>query len=628
MQKIRILIYTDHLRIVDKKGVPKGVTDLITFIQHKAKELVEVEITAINRHVSLITKNVSQGANKLSWGLVSGFDEIWIFGTRQLNRTADEPAKAEPYNELDEHEIAVLESWMNAGGGLMFTGDHSEPNPTIEHRHCAEPGHLTFINLGAALGSSIPRAKDLRVWKGPPTYCPTPPRDNVNTQEKGKCFGNLDTSCHQYDDLPQVLLPISPPHKLFLYRNADNVEVPITVLPDHMHEGKVLVPLALDNSWPKDSLFPVIAARGVDKRKFPNGETREYDLVVAYDGHPHQVGRIVADSSFHHFINVNLQSIQGRTCCGTPIPDTHLDQIAHYFMNLVLWLAPKSKREAIKSELWFRLAKHADVLEARGSGIRGLGQAARSVASMEWGDSNLHQLLTQSDGDKVLSSFDRLLSMAFPADYLSSETEDVNCDDFLGTAIAVYHHVFEQEQIHSPEFLDEDPLTVDLLVEAVVEAFRNQSTVMQKIFAPVEPAATNLTEKGDMTMAFICGPGTWESFINDDEDGIIDAGPILDEDGNFTGVHDRPLGGGRPRPVLGKCFDRPRDRIRILSFEGEQFHLYFGTITEVDGVPTVERGNGTHRMSPVPFPPLRDEDWDFRRSKRENDDDWVAVKTT
>ena len=642
MQKIRILIYTDHIRIVDRNGDPTGIQDLIRFINHKAKGLVEVELTAINRHVSLITKSLSQGANKLSWGLLSGFDEIWMFGKRQRNLPADELQNLEPYNELDDYEVAVLESWMNAGGGLMFTGDHSEPNPIDPNDECAEPGHVTFLNLGKALGSRIPRAKQLRIWEGPPTYCPTPPQDNVNTQERGKCFADLDSLCHQYDDLPQVLLPISPAHKLFTYLNSNEMVVPITVLPDHMHEGKVLVPGSLDKSWPKDSRFPVVVAKGSDKRTFPNGETREYDLVVAYDGHPHKVGRIVADSSFHHFIDVNLERINGRTCCGTPVADTHLDQIAHYFINLVLWLAPQRKRNRIKSELSFRLAKHPDVLEAHGTGRRGLGQAARAVAEMEWGNSNLLQLLIPSTRDEESSRLDRLLSTVFFASNLDNEANSMDFDAVLGTIMHGYHDAFRKRQIHSPEFLDKDPLTGDEIVETVLSAFSGHTSLTQ-IVAAVEPAPTELKTarlpesakpqpKETTTMAFKCDRGTWKSWLDSDpndppNDGFIDPGPILNGDGDFSGSHRRT--GSPTRPIVGRCVQGIEHRIIILSFESpSEFHQYRGKITTVGTEDRVERGNGKHRRSPVPFVPLTEEDWDFSRDKNQNDDDWVAVKTT
>jgi hypothetical protein len=636
MQKIRILFYTDHEEIVDSKGEAVGLRNLTRFIEEKSKGLVELEITSINRHVSLVTKGLAQGANRLSWGMLSGFDELWIFGRRQVNIPNDkELPKAEPYNELDDHEVAVLEQWMNAGGGLMFTGDHSDLNPLKPRIDCSEPGHNSFLTLGRALGYRIPRAKQLRVWEGPPTFCIDEQLDNVNTQMEGKCSTSYDAPCLQYDEIPQTLLQSSAPHRLFVYANLKGDSVRIEVLPDHAHEGKVLVPEKLDESWPKASPLPVVAAKSADKRP---GLRREYDLSIAYDGHPLEVGRIVADSSFHHFVDKNLMNIVGKDCCGVPLPETHLDQIAHYFMNLVLWLAPPLKRKEITSELAFRLAQHPDVLEARGGSVGDLGSAARSVASVEWSESNLYQLFGGSVAENSWAGFDNLMSMAFFQERIPAEAKGVQSEELLGSIIHGYHEFFRREGIHSPGFLDKDPTTPDVIATAITRAFGNQPLIANQLMASLRPQSTGQQTrkvKETMTMAFKCGTSTWKSWINPQQDPLFGDPPndgFIDTDvvaasGNFLGLH--RLQNGFIRPILGQCKDTPDHFIMIRRVDGpSDFHLYFGKITTVDGKEWVLRGDGVHRQSNVEIFLPTEAGLDFLQAKLASDEEWVAVKST
>lgn len=635
MQKIRILLYTDHGEIVDQTGEPVGLKDLIRFIQAKAKGLFEVEITSINRHASLITKGMAQGANRLSLGLLSAYDELWIFGKRQINiPKPKELIKAEPYNELDDHEVDVIHQWMNNGGGLMVTGDHSETNPLPPEMDCDEPGHKSFLTLGRALGHRIPRARELRIWEGPPTNCPNQ-LDSVNTQVQGKCSSSLDAPCHQYDELPQTLLPLPTPHKLFRYVNSKAVETLIEVLPDHAHEGKVEVPKA--DKWPKNFALPVVAARGADKRP---EKREEYDLVVAYDGHADNVGRIVADSSFHHFVDKNLMGIVGRDCCGLPIPDTHLDQIAHYFMNLVIWLAPPPVRNEIIAKLVFRLAKHPDVLEYRGSGHEDLGAAAKSVASAEWGDSNLFQLLGASPSEASSERFDNPISMAFFEESIPADLNEVPPQKILGSLVDGYHQFFRREQIYSPEFLVTDPTTPELIRNEIAHAFRDQPFVAERLVAsfgsnPIQNAL-DITTKETITMAPKCGLSTWKSWIfatgstpqppfpEPPNDGFFDT-DVVDINGNFDGFH-RKL--GSLRPIQGMCKETPHRIFIKRTDEQGTFHRYFGEISRVDNKDVVEPGNGRHQTSGNPFPELTDADFNFAAPPPLADDEWVAEKTT
>jgi hypothetical protein len=78
---------------------------------------------------------------------------------------------------------------------------------------------------------------------------------------------------------------------------------------------------------------------------------RPFNLLVAFeradDGHGHTLGRAVAQSSFHHFVDYNWDTSKG---CPSFLEEPPGDQTARepekledvktYVRNLALWLAP------------------------------------------------------------------------------------------------------------------------------------------------------------------------------------------------------------------------------------------------------------------------------------------------
>jgi hypothetical protein len=80
---------------------------------------------------------------------------------------------------------------------------------------------------------------------------------------------------------------------------------------------------------------------------------RDFNLVVAFecrdDGHGNRLGRAVAESSFHHFVDYNWDISKG---CPTFLYESPGDEIQRdperlsgiktYVTNLARWLAPKN----------------------------------------------------------------------------------------------------------------------------------------------------------------------------------------------------------------------------------------------------------------------------------------------
>jgi hypothetical protein len=146
MEKLNILFYGDG-KVDDDDSLGSlswSINNVRDVVIAGLKGVADVEIKFIHRH-KRDRNTPDEGANKLTWQLLSRFHELWIFGHRQVNIVGDDIPTAQPYNQLDAHEIAVLKKWMETGG-VLVTGDHSERNPNLENvdNVCLED-HSKFI---------------------------------------------------------------------------------------------------------------------------------------------------------------------------------------------------------------------------------------------------------------------------------------------------------------------------------------------------------------------------------------------------------------------------------------------------------------------------------------------------
>ena len=354
MTTINILIYTDSKDFSPISGDGDlRVSKLKELLEMKRQGFAEFKLEVINRYENFVQPQIPEKPKtiqKLTSELLNRFDEVWFFGWYQSNVDQEfEETYGGRENELDDKEVEQLTKWMTCGGVLM-TGDHSLHAPGGKDTDPRD----TFLCLGRALGHRVPRAGRLRKWEGPPTINAD---DSFNTLVRTGVSSDL-----QADAVPQTLRltrshPNSPPHPIFLGERRT-----IDVFPDHGHEGK-LIPPELDCNWPpfdeKDASKkpgPEFVASGCDKRSCQSSP-----VLAVYDGDNLGVGRIVADSSWHHYVNVNLSGFTDVS------QDSTLDLLAQFFHNLALYLAPRSKREQMSRDLIAWLVQHPAVKEERGN---------------------------------------------------------------------------------------------------------------------------------------------------------------------------------------------------------------------------------------------------------------------
>lgn len=488
LPRLKIIVYTDCQSMFNRNPVTPvdSLSDLKAFATHKIKNVVDVSFCFVNRHPSDEKGIEIHARQKVTGELLKDADEFWVFGRRKINNPK------QPENELDDTEVAALGKWMSETrkGGVFITGDHAEPDETLpKESSCETANHKTFLSLGRALGHRIPRANQMRDWKGPPTYCdsslPLESRDNFNTNE-GSAPCALDDPTLESDEIPQTLLltPVDCElHRLFWYTDPNGKAGFINKLPDHRHEGIVLAPDELNSEWPAHSLPPEIVALGRDKR-FPH---KVGGVLSAFDGYSVGVGRIVADSSFHHYLNYNLKSISARDpASGLPLPRTDLDQIAEFYGNLALWLAPKTVRDTIRRHVLLSLAREPNVLETRGQPEPTVGKVARVVLRETIGEGRLRWLFAPSRFE-AKDDDDEFYSLLFFDDERSPEFSFGGRDYFLGLTIRAIQLYLSSHNIADVTRFDGSPEIVDTVRQGAMSLLNrdesDRQALMQDWFA-------------------------------------------------------------------------------------------------------------------------------------------------
>ncbi len=315
---INLLFYADGAISFDG-GFFGGLNQVIATLQADLYPWVRFAITTVHRGAD---PTADQNSLNLAQALaLDDFDELWIYSV------LDGP-------QLTASELAAVDTFMNARqGGVLITGDHN--------------------NLGAAFGN-LPRAGKMRRLPAPPA---SPPFWNATIRPGDD---TIYDETDQMDSIAQPLrwLEIGIPPTITPHPVLSSPLGPIDIFPDHEHEGEAVAPEPVSaTEWPGGVGAQVIAWGSVLNR--PSGTiNREIGLLSTYDGHIVDVGRILADSTWHHHFDINLRGngSPGRTGFVDPgtanwLPEAR--RIAYFFVNAAVWLAPPSKQSAMRAaSMW------------------------------------------------------------------------------------------------------------------------------------------------------------------------------------------------------------------------------------------------------------------------------------
>jgi hypothetical protein len=263
------------------------------------------------------------------------FHEVWLFGV----------STAQPY--IQGTELDAITKFMNNGGGVLAMGDHED--------------------LGLGLCGNIPRVKSMRKWwynaGRPPTEPKAPDSTDLTRNDTVQFVGGADPGFNgQSDGAPQPVYPNYRygrnwwnPRRWFRYPHPVlcGPRGVITVFPDHAHEGDCIVPAALDPAQYPGGIAPEVIATGRNvvgrtKGGFTITDPRAFGLLGAYDGHlvsGQNPGRIVVDSTWHHWFNINLIGLDAPTVAAQTM---QYRDILAYFRNVAVWLAPKERQERMR----------------------------------------------------------------------------------------------------------------------------------------------------------------------------------------------------------------------------------------------------------------------------------------
>jgi len=346
---------------------PFSLQELVRALTHPAGGAPWIKVTKAHRELD--PNGTGAGPSRVTPADIESFQftadslkpfhQVWLIGV-------------DDYGILPAAEVQALMHFMNAGGGVFATGDHAD--------------------LGVTLSGGVPRLRSMRKWfvGGGPNGEPAAPDPlDANRLDTTRAHpANQFPFDNQSDDIPMTVRPTWYPWGIWRYPHPllCGHQGVINVMPDHMHEGEVITPDGTDSTsgWVGDGVpgglsttltvngeafveYPtlnghqerpvivsqadVIGGHTTPSTEYHTGSNtpvnaRSFANIGAYDGLQVGVGRIVVDSTWHHFFDINLigdptaapPKNQGfnATTEGLAI----LAQIDNYFVNIATWLSP------------------------------------------------------------------------------------------------------------------------------------------------------------------------------------------------------------------------------------------------------------------------------------------------
>lgn len=361
---LKILLVVDG-SISFSPGATFGLSDVIDTLRDPVYNYVRFDVTMATRNGAAV-EDATPGLYEPRYSgfrfdrsegngtpTIDKYDQLWLYGINSGNNLT-------PSN----NELQVLTTWMNAGGGLFATGDHD--------------------TLGEAMCKNIPRVSTMRKWTiadGVPTGG-GPTRHDTNrpsTSAQANIGGGNPAEIpfnNQGDTVPQPLelrryglpwlnwqLPFkSQPHPIM----CDPQRGPIDVFPDHPHEGWVRDDNDVDlgatynfgggvsgdhyptpPSAPRPTPEVVAWANTLGDPPYDHEKEttppKRFGVVGIYDGQAADVGRVVVDSTWHHWFNINFIGLKADATTD------YWERIQTHFRNVGIWMATKTQRARMLS---------------------------------------------------------------------------------------------------------------------------------------------------------------------------------------------------------------------------------------------------------------------------------------
>ncbi|MBD2775301.1 hypothetical protein [Iningainema tapete] len=224
----------------------------------------------------------------------SEFDELWLFAV-------------DIGGGLTQKEVEAIARFRQRGGGMLVARDHQD------------------------LGSCICNLEDI----GTANFFHT---KNPDPEESRRCIDDPYTTYISWPNYHsgsngdyQIITPTQPIHELL--HNPQAPSGVIEFFPAHPHEGGVGVPKDVENAR--------VIATGKSKVS-----DRPFNLAVIFESTKDTPGRVVSESTFHHFADYNWDIEKGCPSFvdeppgdGMKKEPRALDDIKTYVRNLAVWLS-------------------------------------------------------------------------------------------------------------------------------------------------------------------------------------------------------------------------------------------------------------------------------------------------
>ncbi|MGB8194702.1 MAG: hypothetical protein WCF67_22405 [Chitinophagaceae bacterium] len=401
---------------------------------------------------------------------LNDFDQVWLFG---IDSGSGLPAA----------ELTVVENYMNSGGGLFATGDHG--------------------TLGSALSSNITRVKDMRYWNDNPVGSPNDVnevsmsgkrRNDTNRPKLGDATSLYFDN--QSDNIPQTIavrtFGAGMPHPLLSISTTIRPSGIIDIMPDHPHEGECK-PATSFTANAVTVPTQVIATSFVLGGSTTNGgsfgkaltEPHCFPSIAVWDGRLANVGRIVVDATWHHFVNINLNGVGSN---GSDLPGQQpgltaadFNVVRQYYMNISLWMSRRQSWWCWRRFLWIELLKDSQLIEASLNfpdeklenislaDLNSIGSLADEILSSKFSPSFAREFLIDAF-ESINPNIASLLNIFKPVikektDTQDAETQDadyyqpwLNLDLILYTSIGAGFIALRDDKNISSDSLAEDDL--------------------------------------------------------------------------------------------------------------------------------------------------------------------------
>jgi hypothetical protein len=280
---------------------------------------------------------------------LANFDVLMLFGSSDNGANLSLSQK---------FEIPAIEAAMKSGLGVFATGDHR--------------------GMGSALCSGLRRIRDMRSgWGNKKLPVPQVESDSKRIDTRWPADISHPASGDELDINAKLVWPRYLGRAAVLYETGvvhplfavdAQHDRAIRWLPDHAHEG-ICAATIEDAARLKDDFgghdveavaWSVVPAGRAGSDLAMIALPRWTPTVSVHDGHKIKLGRVVVDSTMHHWVAGNLRAL----ACNCAVAR----DVRNYQRNVVLWLAAEPVQKALDAHLVRVALDDPEVIDALSSG--------------------------------------------------------------------------------------------------------------------------------------------------------------------------------------------------------------------------------------------------------------------